>query len=512
MIPAEVRPFAIPLVGLALATLAFVLRVGVHVGRTPGGVDTWYFLASAEALRRTRRFPISLPQYVLQDRVESYPPGFILFLALIPGRWLRRNYWVVSPLIDTVSLLLLYTITLRLTGSITAAAVAGAAYALTPQLVSETRNLNPRAFGVLLASVAMLLVLRALLPPDAAAGTTLGGAPVVVIALALLASAALWLTHLSSAVAFSVAALGLTVVYGDPRYVAFPVAGLLGALVLTRGLYAAVLRNHLHAVRFWRRNGRFRGAHAIDHSPVYGSGEPPVVAAGGSALRRLIRLLGENPYLLPMLLAPLPQLQLEWWGQRLYWWALAILVWALATTFVPHLRPLGPGQLYMKASIFPTAFSLALAVGGRGGLATPVGIALLLALAASVAAIAYFYFYIRSRPTEQTASLPAGLPDIAAALGQLPGDGVVCLPTMYADYVCYVTGKRTLWGGHSGDLSRFESVSPVIRRPIDELMLEHSLRYALFDLAYVTPERLGLEGWLRPVARSGQFVVYESAR
>ena len=99
---------AFMLVGLALVGLALYLRLRIFIGTRPGGVDTWYYLASAEAIRTQRRLPIALPQYLLQEPRESYPGVFPLFLALLPESWLRSNFWLVSPIIDAVHLLLLY--------------------------------------------------------------------------------------------------------------------------------------------------------------------------------------------------------------------------------------------------------------------------------------------------------------------------------------------------------------------------------------------------------------------
>src|SRR6478672_10640094 len=109
---------AFMLVGLGLILLALYLRLRVFIGTRPGGVDTWYYLASAEAIRRHKRLPISLPQYLLHDKTESYPAVFPLFLALLPQEWLKRNFWLVSPLIDCGQLLLLYLLTFRLTDSV----------------------------------------------------------------------------------------------------------------------------------------------------------------------------------------------------------------------------------------------------------------------------------------------------------------------------------------------------------------------------------------------------------
>src|SRR5437868_10485104 len=88
------------LIGLALVGLALYLRLRIFIGTQPGGVDTWYYLASAEAIRSQKRLPISLPQYLLHETKESYPAVFPLFLASLPPGWLRSYFWLISPIID----------------------------------------------------------------------------------------------------------------------------------------------------------------------------------------------------------------------------------------------------------------------------------------------------------------------------------------------------------------------------------------------------------------------------
>lgn len=507
--------FLAVLLGSALVALAIGVRLGIHIGSQPGGVDTWYFLASAAALRKTRRLPISLPQYLLHDRTESYPPGFVVFLALLPPAWLRRYFWLVSPLIDAAHLVLVYVLTFRLTGSLIAAGVAGAVHALTPQLVAETRSLNPRAFGVLLSSVTMYLILRSLLPVPAGTDSHLGEFPWYVVASAIVVAAALFLSATGAGVAVLAATFGLSVVFADTRYFAIALAGLVCAVVLTGGFYLRVLANYLHAVRFWRRNIRYRGLHPILDSPIYGRDAPHARAANwqsGGTLRSAIRLIGENPFLVPMLLVATPSLAVEWWGQRMYWWALAILLWAFAVTFVKPLQVFGPGHPYMKASVMPTAFSLALVVVGTDSWRSPAGLLVALSFLASIGAIGVFYFYLRTRRSEHTSSTPPELAAIAADLGRAEGNGFLCLPLMYADYAAFASGKNVLWGGHSGDLSKLDALYPVIRRPLDELIAEYRLDYVLLDLAYTDPEQLRLTDRMRQVSRHGGFALYRTSR
>lgn len=495
------------LVGVALAMFALALRLVVHLGATPSGVDTWYFLASADELRRTRRLPVSLPRYLLHDRVESYPPGFVVFLALLPHRFLQRYFWIVAPVADTAHLLLLYAFVYRLSEDLPTAAIAGLIYAVVPQLIAETRSLNPRSLGLLLSSVAMLLILRAELPDDLAGGLRLGASPWLPGA-AVVAIAFLFLTQPTGGIALGVATLTLTVVFREWHYVAYPVAGFIAAFILTRGTYVNVLMNHVHAIRFWRRNLRYRGAEPILDSPIYGAGDgsPRGRTTRWRSMRwQLVRLVAENPFIVPMVLLPPPD---QLWGLRMYWWAIGVIAWAVATTVVPPLRVFGPGYIYLKAMVFPIAVSLSFAVGSRQLDFLPLVAG---AGALSVASILFFYGYVRTRTTELTSSLPKGLAELTATLAMLPADRVLVLPTMYADYVSYNAKKSVLWGGHSGDLTQFEQMAPVVRVAFHELIAKYRVRYALIDLSYVTLSQIGLGTTLRELHQKDSFALYEVA-
>jgi hypothetical protein len=196
----------------------------------------------------------------------------------------------------------------------------------------------------------------------------------------------------------------------------------------------------------------------------------------------------------------------------MYWWAVAILVWSVLTTFGGPLRILGPGFHYMKASVFPTAYTLAVAVNIQEGALSLVGLALLISLVASFAALAYFYRVMARRETEHTAQTPPTLAEAAAHLKTLPGTRVLVLPSMYADFVAFNAGKAVVWGGHSGDLSRFEEFFPVLRKPLSYFIERYQVDYVLLDHAYVTPERVGLSDPIRTVGKFGAIAIYEPAQ
>jgi hypothetical protein len=498
-------PAAWWLIGVFILVLAFAARVAVHAGRTPGGVDTWYYLAYADAVRRRPSIDVRLPRYLLQDERQSYPPLFPSLLALLPGPWLRRFYWLVSPMIDCAHLVLLYWVSFRLTDNVVVAAIAAATYAFTPHLISETRSLSARPFGALLHSVTMIALLKFTV--------TTPTLPWALVA-ALLASL-LFLSSAAMAAALVFVTAALAVVFRAPAFVLLVAAGLGLAFALSGGHMRQVVRNYAHAIAYWRRNRAWFGAHPVQHSPVFrGSARPPTVAQrpgflGKSTVQQIVRLLGENPFLLALPFVPVTP---PGWASRLYWWAVALAAFAVIATVLPPLRAFGPGRSYMKAAIFPTAYTIAAGIGTTEGLGRPLGLVTMGCLGASLAAIAFFYVAVRRKPTEQTASIPDGLAQAVRALSAQPPGGVFVLPYMYADFVGYASGRPVVWGGHCGDLRRFEWIAPRIVRPLDDLFDELSVRYVLLDERFVKLPELALSGRAEAIWRSADFVIYRFGR
>ncbi len=499
---AKLPPLEWWLIGLPIVALAFALRVGVHAGRSPGGVDTWYYLAYADEVRRRPSLDVRLPQYLLQDERQSYPPLFPSLLALFPNAWLGRWFWAVSPAVDCLHLLLLYFVTYRLTNRVGVAALAASAYACTPHLVSETRSLSARPFGALLHSVAVICLLK----------YALGGGALLWLASAVLSGAALFLCSAAMAAAYGAVCVTLSAVFVDPRYLVVACAGLLAAFVLSGGHYVNVIRNYVHAVDYWRRNRRIYGAHPVRHSPVYGEPKPARGIPGrpgfmgGNVIQQLLRLVGENPFLLALPFAPRGFAP---WGTRLWAWAVALAALSAIATALPPLRAFGPGRSYMKAGIFPTAYTLAYGIGFVRGLPNALTVGTMVCLGFSLGAIWFFYAYVRGQETELTATTPPSLAEATAALAALPPGGVFVLPYMYADYVCYNAGRPVLWGGHCGELSRFEAIAPVIRRPLPELMRENRARYVLVDTLYANGAELRLSEFCELRGKRDSFELYE---
>ena len=490
----------------AIGALAFLARTAVLLGREPGGVDSWYYLCYANAFRKAPGLKVRLPQYLLQDEVQSYAPVFPSLLALIPGRVLSRAFWAISPGIDCLTLILLFLLALKLTAAPTVAVIAALAYAVSPTLISETRALSPRSFGVLLHAVSLVLLLRA----------SIGVPHWTWTAGALLAGALVYLSSATSSASYLFVAGVLTIVLGEPRHIVIALSSLAAAWVLSFGHLGRVFANYAHAVRYWVRHRKDFGSHPILDSPIYGGPRE----RGGSKRReagflgqglgpQMLRLLGENPFLLVL---PLAAQSKGLWPEALFVWAASISAFAVISTVVWPLRAFGPGRNYMKSAIFPTAYILAAAIGTPRGLLSAPGLATLAALGASMVSVLFFLVYMRGKKTELTAHVPPGLRDIATRLSSLPAGGVVCLPGGYSDYITYKTERPVLWGSHSGSLDKFELIAPVWRERVEDAARRHGVRYLIVERTWVDPAILALDSGCALIAQEGGFELHDLAK
>jgi hypothetical protein len=488
----------------AIGALAFLARTAVLFGREPGGVDAWYYLAYARAFRLKPGLKVRLPQYLLQDETQSYAPIFPSLLGLLPERLLARSFWAISPAIDCLTLILLFVLALKLTAEPTVAVIAALAYAVSPTLISETRALSPRSFGVFVHAISLVLLLRAFIGVPHWTWT----------AAALLSGAFVYLSSATASASYVFVAASLAFMLAEPRYLLLALAAMAVAWVLSLGHLYRVFVNYVHAVAFWARHRDTFGSHPILDSPVYGgprrrsTSRPAELGfLGHGLLPQMLRLLGENPFLLVL---PLAQASSGWaWPRALFLWAASLSAFGVLATIIWPLRAFGPGRNYMKSAIFPTAYVLAAAIGSPSGLLRPPGLATLAALAASTVSVIFFLTYMRGKKSELTAHVPPGLRALAQRLATLPEGGLVCLPGGYSDYMTYQTGRPVLWGGHSGSLDKFELVSPVWRERVEDAARTRGVRYLIVERAWVDPAVLGLDTGCGLVVHEQGFDLYD---
>lgn len=449
-----------------------------------GGVDQWFWRAYVETARRDREFPPRLPQFRL-DEQQWYPPLFPFLLVRAPAALFERHAGHFAVFLDVLRLLMLMLATQWLSGSASAALIAGAAYALTPLLITYNLQLNPRGLGALFLDAACLSV-AAILLRDASVWLWLA---------ALLFAGLVLLTHKMTTQLMVFTACFAALLLRDIRLLLLLPGAMLVALLLSGGFYRHVMRAHADIIAFWFRYWRWSGSNPVLESPIYG--EPGFESPGKFYrsgfrpwLRRLQFVIGFNPWMpLVLVIAVFAGGQghdfapAELWA---YGWLALTFVFALLTTLLPALRCFGQGYLYGYNGSFPAALALGL---GSVTLASAWywQLAAGLALLASLLALTAFFRALRS---SRTLKVDTHLEAAITRLAALPAGTVMCLPQHWHDVVAYRAKKAVAFGGHGYGFRLLPPVFPLLTVGVKELIVTHEIRYLLLWPAYVNEKFL----------------------
>jgi hypothetical protein len=411
----------------------------------------------------------------LEDERQAYPPFFGWFLSLMPEAWLTAASarWY-SQLADGILMVLMLSDVLSAGMPASGVAVVVFIIGTAPVLAAYNTQLTSRAFGNLFLMIAVLAAVVAPHFPDDPRG-------IMSLVLATIAVAGVVLTHKMSFQLLVFCWPAWAIVERDWRLALVPFIGVVLAATLT-GLPFAKLqwRSHREIVAFWHKHRDELGAHSFNDSSVYGNDKRGTTLFHQPGLRgavvHFVRAFAYNPF------AWLVPTTLLWAGQPPAWimaWTLGPLFLALLTLYVPQLRCLGGGHLYVFNSVAPSSLWWAFAIL-QGDPKTFA----LFAVAAAAAMIALFIAY-------RTRTAGAALRDSSyqAALEYLAGlrpDRLAVFPLTAAEEAAFRTPHAVLWGGHGLGFPRLELVYPVLRRSIGEIMRTYGCSMLLFDTRYWT--------------------------
>ena len=459
--------------------LVFLIAAGIRLlplllSPHGAGIDHWFWKKYVETYRSNRRFPPKLDQYIL-DEHQWYPPLFPLLLSVLPAGAFDALSRHIALLIDLARLALLMAVAYWQTeGRIGVVVMAGLIYATIPIQTSYNIQLNPRGVAALMLDLLLIMLLWIY---DLHAGAW---AWVVVVVLAGL----ILLTHKMTTQLLWFIILGTAVIYQLPTLLMLIPASVAVAVVFSRGFYIKVLRAHWDIVSFWHRNWQWIGADLLRESPLYGNGtyeRPEKLHRSGLRGRawQLFVLFGFNPAAWIACLLVYERLFLASplliYPTYLLVWLLLPCLFALLTTFVPRLKCLGAGYLYVYNTSLIAALLLSLTFEYTLApqLSTPF---VLLALLLNVAGLLTYYvgFYRNKR-----ARVDSGLDVMIDRLRDQPQGVVICVPANWYEVVSYKTGHPVLWGGHGYGFRRLEPIWPRLLLPIREVLARYNVRYLL---------------------------------
>ncbi|NLX01644.1 MAG: hypothetical protein GXY40_03835 [Syntrophomonadaceae bacterium] len=444
------------------------------------GVDHWYWKAYIETYKRDKQFPPVLPQYVL-DEFQWYPPLFPLFIALLPVKVFNvLSQWIAIGIDLLRMIFLLFVVAWLSQGNMQAVCIAGLIYATTPILISYNIQLNPRGLGALFLDLLIVLVMYWYL---------LGGTDYLLIPVILL-SGLILITHKMTTQIFWFLCLSTFIITLDYKFLLLVPVSVIAALLTSKGFYWKVLRAHWDIMTFWYRNWPWLQAHPIKESPVYGGDgyETPTTfhRKGWNGFVQHIRYMaGFNPAawcLVVLLLLSFsvcnPDLTTKW----IMGWMGISLLFVFLTVFIPQLKCLGAGYLYLYNATFPVALLWGF-VFNRLPNNLIFNIILMIALLANVVAIVLFYRRLFNNKTQK---IDADFLEVIDFLTNAPMGTVMCLPPQWYDVIAYKTNQPVLYGGHGYGFKLLEPVFPRLLIPMNEIVKRYGVRYLVSMEGYLT--------------------------
>ncbi len=142
---------------MGIIIIAVVLRCAIGF-KYRIGQDTWVYLLVADVIRKKRGLPDKIENFIYVGPF-GYPPLFPSLLSLIPEKTLERVAWIISPIIEAIHIVLIYGICFFITQSPGVGICAMFLYAIHPEMVIETSNLNSRALGSLFFTVSIVSII-----------------------------------------------------------------------------------------------------------------------------------------------------------------------------------------------------------------------------------------------------------------------------------------------------------------------------------------------------------------
>ncbi len=456
--------------GLLLAT-GLAARLVIARAASASAVDQHYWVLAARAYRKQCGLPVRIPgKYLMEDEAQAYPPLFGMLLGRLTNQNLVR---FMTPALEIAELLVLGALLHALDVQWDMLVLALACYVAAPVLVVYNAQLTPRILGdFFLFSAMALQVVAAFVVGSIEVAWLCWAASAILLGVMVMTHKMTFQLHLVS----------LPFWWWSLQTWQVPLATLAGLAVFVSivGLRfsAYQFRAHWDIVRFWNRHWRDLGGHQFGHSPLYGdpSGDRSACFHAPGWWGGLKHLRVVASYAPINLMLPVCSIVSGVWPPA--WvlvWIGGVYLWALATLFVPRLKCLGGGHLYVFNAIAPGSIYLA-------HLPTTLPVLGLLAAGALliIVSLALAWRIVRARPTARGGDFD----DVIDHIRHLEKARFAVFPLQSAEAVAARTDHAVLWGAHGYGFRRLEGFFPVLTRPLEAFFLKYGIEWVLWDSTF----------------------------
>lgn len=484
-----------PIIYLILAfCLTLLLRILPLLNQPHRGCDAYYFLLCAEEFRKNKKLPIILtPYYLLEYQEQWYPPGFVLFLGLLPKKFVEKYYWLISPFIDSLIGVLVGFVSFLLLKNIQASIIAILIYAFSYSVFSETKFLTSRQLGNLLLNISVFGLFW-----GTSANNFLGHVLFFIFGFFVL------MTHKMATQNIVISLFFLSLFMKDIKYILFLLALFAFTFVASKGFYLKIFRAHLDIISFWGKNWNLLGAHQIYNSPIYGDPKKykNVLYHPANMFNYLILMLLTNALIFFIIFENNVILENNVFLNQAFFWMISTYTLSYLVTLIPYMRLIGEGYKYIKFAI-PSISIL----GGVLFIKAPRIILVIIIFYAFI----YMAWYFRERKKSLVGSV--GVADsnflaISEYFKKTNNPKIICIPNHLSDALAYYTRNQVFWGTHNYPFKWIKNFFPVWRKKLSYFIRVFKLTHLLIDRRYVNPEIFTQEV-KKCLCTAGNYSVYE---
>lgn len=448
------------------------------------GQDTWVYLLIADIIRKKRGLPDQIDNFIYVGSF-GYPPLFPSLLSVIPEKVLERFVWIISPVIEAVHIVLIYFICLFITQSPEVGLIAMFLYAIHPEMVIETSNLNTRPLSSLIFTVSLVSLIFFVIT----------GNPLLFLSCIVFGVLLLY-THKLATQALFITLMGFTLIERNPIY-AIAAVLIFGIAYLTPWYRKKVLPEHVAILQFWKKNIKLVYERGIT-SEVNGENKGSLINFLRSRTVLFLRFVGSNMWFLFIAIMiflfnrPLLYPEVLYPVVLFFTWACIIFLCSLIIGYIPYVKFLGEGLRYQEYAIVPTIILAAIYFNKFHDdmYVTFLFIGVIGILLVEMVMGLYYSVtkYIRLSPG-------TGIIKICSYLRSAPGKNIMCLPIDTSFMIAYFTRKNVLYAfsTHAYEKAYPEALfGDPRKKSLHTLIEKYSIDYIYVDSTFFLPEELDL--------------------
>ncbi len=481
------------LVGIIIPILSFIFQSYPRFFNRYFGVDVWSRMLETDYIRKNRH---KIPMQKIQDGFIlegffNYPPALPWLLSFISKKMLFSIQGFIAPIFDILQNILVFIITLQITGKVEIALLAQLIYATIPLAILENSYLTPRSLGYLNFTLAFYPMLLYSISPN-----------ISYLLISFIFVTLSFFTHKFATQSLLFACIFFSIIENRTfPYLLIFFASLLTAILISRGYYLRILQGHIDNIRFWMRNFQYRFAHQV-RGIIKQRGKTDFVGKIYYLLGTFtpVTLIGTNMWIVfPLLffvaasfgwqLTPVDNpLLYKMSILVVFFYILSILVLS-----VKYLIPIGEGQRYLEMVLAPTAVISAVTFFAL--LDTSYKNAAIVAFLSILFVNLSLTVFIQWKGIieDKNRSVTKDMKKIFSFINRLkPVPRILCIPHQITTMILYNTKAKVLVDIQAGTLQKIEDVFPILKASVKDIAKKYNLSTLILKKDYASMEELNM--------------------